>query len=42
MPFKSTKQRKYMFAKLPKIAKRWAHKYGTKIGKKIKSKRRTK
>jgi len=23
-PFKSSKQRKYMFAKLPKIAKRWA------------------
>ena len=34
MPFKSEKQRKYMFAKLPKIAKKWAKKYGTKIKKK--------
>lgn len=25
MPFKSEKQRKYMFAKHPKIAERWAH-----------------
>jgi len=31
MPFKSAKQRRYMFAKLPKIAKRWAKKYGTKV-----------
>lgn len=36
MPFKSKKQMKYMFAKLPKIAKRWAKKYGTKIKKKKK------
>lgn len=28
MPFKSLKQQKYMFAKHPKIAKRWAKKYG--------------
>lgn len=28
MPFKSEAQRKYMFARHPKIAKRWAHKYG--------------
>lgn len=28
MPFKSAKQQKYMFAKHPKIAKRWADKYG--------------
>ena len=33
MPFKSKKQRAYMFAKLPKIAKKWAKKYGTKTKK---------
>lgn len=31
MPFKSVKQRKFMFAKHPKIAKRWAKTYGTGI-----------
>lgn len=31
MPFKSQRQRRYMFAKLPKVAKRWSKKYGTKI-----------
>lgn len=30
MPFRSGKQRRFMFAKHPKIAKRWAKKYGTK------------
>jgi len=29
MPFKSTKQQRYMFAKHPKIAEKWAKKYGT-------------
>jgi hypothetical protein len=33
MPFKSEKQRRYMWAKHPKIAKRWAHKYGSKAKK---------
>ena len=33
MPLKSIKQRKYLFAKKPKIVKRWAKKYGTKIKK---------
>lgn len=33
MPFKSEKQRSYMFAKKPKLAKKWAKKYGTKISK---------
>lgn len=33
MPFKSVKQRKYLFAKHPKLAKKWAKKYGTKIKK---------
>ena len=30
MPFKSYKQQAYLFAKKPKIAKKWAKKYGTK------------
>jgi hypothetical protein len=30
MPFKSVKQRKYMFAKHPEVAKKWAEKYGSK------------
>lgn len=34
MPFRSAKQRRYLFAKHPKIAKRWAKKYGTKIRRK--------
>ena len=29
MPFKSEKQRRYMHANLPKIAKRWEKKYST-------------
>lgn len=28
MPFKSFKQQAFMFAKHPKIAKKWADKYG--------------
>lgn len=44
MPFKSTKQRRFLFAKKPKIAKRWAKQYGAKVGggftKKQKAKRR--
>ena len=31
-PFKSEKQRRYMYAKLPKLAKRWTKKDGRKIG----------
>ena len=30
MPFKSEKQRKYLFAKEPAIAKKWTKKYGSK------------
>lgn len=30
MPFKSEKQRKYMWANLPKLAKKWTDKYGAK------------
>lgn len=31
MPFKSLKQRKFMYAKHPEIAERWTKKYGSKI-----------
>jgi hypothetical protein len=34
MPFKSEKQRAYLFANEPAVAKRWAKKYGTKVAKK--------
>lgn len=33
MPYKSSAQRKYMHAKLPKIAARWDKKYGGKVKK---------
>jgi len=36
MPFKSVKQRKWMFANKPKLAKKWVKKYGAKIKKKKK------
>ena len=29
MPFKSLKQQRYLFMKHPKLAKKWAKKYGT-------------
>ena len=38
MPFKSEKQKKYLFANEPEIAKRWADKYGTKPKPKAKAK----
>lgn len=31
MPFKSEKQRRFMWAKHPSIAKRWTKKYGSAI-----------
>jgi len=31
MPFKSKKQMRYLFKFEPELAKKWAHKYGTKI-----------
>jgi len=34
MPFKSEKQRKFMWAKEPAIAKKWTSKYGSKPRKK--------
>ena len=33
MPFKSEKQRRFMWSKHPDIAKRWTEKYGSKIQK---------
>jgi hypothetical protein len=39
MPFRSEKQRKYLFANKPALAKKWAKKYGTKI---VKTKKKSK
>lgn len=39
MPFKSEKQRRFMYAKHPEIAKRWTKKYGSKIRKGKKKKK---
>jgi len=33
MPYRSKKQRRYMHAKHPKLAKKWDKKYGKKIKK---------
>ena len=40
MPYRSAKQRRYMHAKHPKIAKRWDEKYGGRIMKVKKRKRK--
>jgi hypothetical protein len=42
MPFKSAKQRRFMYAKHPSIAKRWTAKYGKKIVAKKASKKKKK
>jgi len=43
MPFKSEKQRRYLWKKEPKIAREWTKAYGSKpIKKKRKTKRRKK
>ena len=34
MPFKSKKQRAFLYANKPEIAKKWSKKYGSKIAKK--------
>jgi hypothetical protein len=34
MPFKSEKQRKYLYAQKPKLASKWAKKYGSTVRKK--------
>jgi len=31
MPFKSEKQRRFLYANEPALAKRWAHKYGNRV-----------
>jgi hypothetical protein len=36
-PFKSERQRRFMYSQHPKIAKKWAKKYGNKI---VKSKKK--
>ena len=40
MPYKSAKQRAYMHAKLPKVAKKWDKKYHGKIAKKTTRKKK--
>ena len=42
MPYRSEKQRKFMHAKHPKIAKKWDKKYGGKIVPKKSTKRKKK
>ena len=39
MPFKSEKQRRYLYKNEPAIAKKWTKKYGSKISKPKKGKR---
>jgi len=38
-PFKSERQKRFLYAKHPKIAKRWSKKYGSRI---VKSKKKKK
>lgn len=38
MPFRSSKQRRFMYARHPGIARRWTKKYGAKIRPKKKRK----
>lgn len=40
MPYKSEKQRRYMHAKHPTIAKRWDKEYGDKIAPKKRTKKK--
>lgn len=40
MPFKSEKQRRYLWKNEPEIAKKWTKKYGSKIQKKNKKKKK--
>jgi hypothetical protein len=40
MPFRSEAQRRYLWVHHPKLARKWAHKYGSKpVGKKKRKKR---
>ena len=43
MPFKSVKQRNFLFMKHPEVAKRWVAEYGSKVrpaAKKVKKRRK--
>jgi len=40
VPFRSEKQRKYLLANEPAVAKKWSKKYGSKIVKKKKRKKK--
>ena len=40
MPFKSEKQRRYLYKNEPAIAKKWTKKYGSKISKPKKRKKK--
>ena len=42
MPFKSEKQRRYLWANEPEVAKRWSDKYGSKPKPKQKTKLKVK
>jgi hypothetical protein len=42
MPFESEKQRKFLWAKHPEIAKRWSDEYGSKVVPKKKAKKKKK
>lgn len=42
MPFKSVKQRKFMWAQHPDIARKWTDKYGSKVKNGRKTKKPTK
>jgi len=43
MPFKSEKQRRYLWMHDPALARRWSHKYGSKpVGKKKTKKKKKK
>ena len=39
MPFKSERQRRYLWRNHPEVAKKWADKYGSKTKKKTKTKK---
>ena len=39
MPFRSEKQRRYLWANHPALARRWAKKYGSRPRKKTRSKK---
>jgi hypothetical protein len=42
MPYKSAKQRRYLHAKEPELAAKWDRKYGGKVKKSAKPKKRKK